>query len=320
MLEGLDGEDVLLRPLLLSRTRPEQDDLLGTSEYGETFCAAAGRENLAAVQFHPEKSSRAGLELYENFLGGRGRPERLHGLSGHRPAGRQVRAPACRGTSGAPTEYDADPVERAREWERRGAKALHVVDLDGAVEGQAGSAGAGAEMARGRWRCPSRSVVAFGRSRTCGPCGGRGATDRARHRRPCGTGTSGCGRSKSSGPGLVVAVDARDGVVATHGWRRSSGIGVLDLAEELACDGVATVLFTDVSRDGTSAGARALEETAAVATLIPTIASGGVRDAEDVAALAKLHGVVGAVVGTALYEGRVTLEELLAAERGQDLA
>ncbi len=118
------------------------------------------------------------------------------------------------------------------------------------------------------------------------------------------------------GPRLVVAVDARDGVVATHGWRRSSGIGVLDLAEELAGDGVATVLFTDVSRDGMEQGP-ALEETSAVATLIPAIASGGVRDAEDVAALAKLRGIVGAVVGTALYEGRVTLEALLAAERDQ---
>jgi phosphoribosylformimino-5-aminoimidazole carboxamide ribotide isomerase len=75
------------------------------------------------------------------------------------------------------------------------------------------------------------------------------------------------------------------------------------------------VLYTDVSRDGTSAGA-ALEETAAVASLVPTIASGGVRDAADVAALSLLDGVVGVVVGRALYEGVVTLEELLDAAEG----
>jgi hypothetical protein len=69
-------------------------------------------------------------------------------------------------------------------------------------------------------------------------------------------------------------------------------VGVLDLAEELAADGVATVLYTDVSRDGTSSGA-ALEETAAVASLVPTIASGGVRGAGDVVALSKIGGVVG---------------------------
>jgi phosphoribosylformimino-5-aminoimidazole carboxamide ribotide isomerase len=114
------------------------------------------------------------------------------------------------------------------------------------------------------------------------------------------------------GPALVVALDARDGIVATHGWGSTSGVGVLDLAEELADDGVGTVLYTDVSRDGMGVGV-ALEETAAVARIIPTIASGGVRDARDVVALSKIGGVVGVVVGTALYEGRVTLEELIGA-------
>jgi phosphoribosylformimino-5-aminoimidazole carboxamide ribotide isomerase len=111
-----------------------------------------------------------------------------------------------------------------------------------------------------------------------------------------------------------VAVDARDGIVATHGWRRSSGISVLDLAEELTTDGVASVLYTDVARDGMDAGA-SLEATASVANIIPTVASGGVRGGEDVAALSKIPGVVGVVVGTALYEGRVTLTQLMAARR-----
>lgn len=115
-----------------------------------------------------------------------------------------------------------------------------------------------------------------------------------------------------AGDALVVAVDARDGVVATHGWQQKSGRGVLDLARELAGEGVGSVLYTDVARDGMDAGA-ALEGTAAVAQLLPTIASGGVRGARDVAALSNIPGVAGAVVGTALYEGRVTLEELLQA-------
>jgi len=114
------------------------------------------------------------------------------------------------------------------------------------------------------------------------------------------------------GDALVVAVDARDGIVTTHGWQKKSDWDVLDLAHELAEDGVTSVLYTDVSRDGMDAGA-ALESTAAVAETLPTIASGGVRGKEDVAALSKLPGVVGAVVGTALYEGSVTLEELLEA-------
>jgi len=111
---------------------------------------------------------------------------------------------------------------------------------------------------------------------------------------------------------LVVAVDARGGIVATHGWQHESGRDVLDLAGELDEDGVGSVLYTDVARDGMDAGA-ALEGTAEVAAIVPTIASGGVRGVQDIAALSNIPGVAGAVVGTALYEGRVTLEELLEA-------
>ncbi len=67
LFEGLDGEAFYFVHSYYPDPA-ERDDVLGTAEYGARFCAAAGRENLAAVQFHPEKSSRAGLELYENFL------------------------------------------------------------------------------------------------------------------------------------------------------------------------------------------------------------------------------------------------------------
>lgn len=209
------------------------------------------------------------------------------------------------------TEYDADPVERAREWERRGARALHVVDLDGAVEGRPVQLDLVGEIAR-----------SVGIPLQVG--GGVRTLDDLRDARSAGASRVVIGTAavesrelrlravEELGADLVVAVDARDGVVATHGWRSSSGVGVLDLAEELASDGVATVLYTDVARDGTSSGA-ALEQTAAVASLVPTIASGGVRGTEDVVALSKIDGVAGVVVGRALYEGLVTLEELIEA-------
>jgi phosphoribosylformimino-5-aminoimidazole carboxamide ribotide isomerase len=120
---------------------------------------------------------------------------------------------------------------------------------------------------------------------------------------------------EEAGASLVVAVDAREGVVATYGWLRSSGVSVLDLSKELVADGVASVLYTDVARDGMDAGA-ALEGTAAVAKIIPTVASGGVRGTEDVAALSRTPGVAGVVVGTALYEGKVTLRDLKASVQG----
>ena len=210
-------------------------------------------------------------------------------------------------------EYDADPIGRAREWERRGAEAIHVVDLDGAKEGRTvqldvirniSSAVNIPVQAGGGVRTLEdlRALQAAGAARVV--VGTAAVTDRELRRRAV----------EELGDALVVAVDARGGIVATHGWRESSGVGVLELSSELAEDGVGTVLYTDVARDGMDSGA-AMEETAAVARRIPAIASGGVRGAEDVAALSGMEGVAGVIVGTALYEGRVTLEELLAAAR-----
>jgi len=215
------------------------------------------------------------------------------------------------GDFGRVREYDADPVERAREWERRGARVLHVVDLDGAREGRpvqlelvgeiARSVGVPVQVGGGvRTLQDLRAVRRAGASRVV--IGTAAVEDRGLRRRAV----------EELGAGLVVAVDARDGVVATHGWRSSSGVGVLELAEDLAADGVGTVLYTDVSRDGMGSGA-ALGETAAVARIVPTIASGGVRGRQDVVALSKIGGVVGVIVGTALYEGQVRLEELIEA-------
>ncbi len=206
-------------------------------------------------------------------------------------------------------EYDADPVERARDWESQGAQAIHVVDLDGAEEGRpvqlellrriARAVGVPLQVGGGvRSIEDLRAVRGAGARRII--MGTAAVEDRDLRLRAV----------EEAGGSLVVAVDAREGVVATHGWRRSSGASVLDLSNELVADGVASVLYTDVARDGMNAGA-AIEGTAAVAEIIPTVASGGVRGTEDVAALSRTSGVAGVVVGTALYEGSVILRELI---------
>jgi phosphoribosylformimino-5-aminoimidazole carboxamide ribotide isomerase len=217
------------------------------------------------------------------------------------------------GDFGRSKEYDADPVERAREWERQGAAAIHVVDLDGTEMGSPAQLDLIERMAD----TVNTPLQVGGGIRTLKDL--RVVQEAGAERVVMGTAVVGDRELRleaieAAGASLVVAVDARNGIVATHGWRQSSGISVLDLAEELAADGVASVLYTDVARDGMDAGA-ALETTAAVAKTIPTVASGGVRGVEDVAALYKTPGVVGVVVGTALYEGQVTLMELVAAHR-----
>ncbi len=223
--------------------------------------------------------------------------------------GRCVRL--VQGDFGRQKEYDADPVGRAREWERRGARAIHVVDLDGAKEGRpvqldlvreiAGSVGVPLQVGGGiRTLEDLKALRGAGAARVV--VGTAAVLDHELRLRAV----------EEAGDALVVAVDAREGIVATHGWRQKSGRDVLELARELAGDGVGSVLYTDVARDGMDTGA-ALEGTARVAAIIPTIASGGVRGARDIEALAGIPGVAGAVVGTSLYEGRVTLEELLEA-------
>jgi phosphoribosylformimino-5-aminoimidazole carboxamide ribotide isomerase len=222
------------------------------------------------------------------------------------------------GDFGRTKEYDADPVERAREWERQGAQAIHVVDLDGAEEGRpvqlelirriARAVGVPLQVGGGvRSIEDLRAVRGAGALRVV--MGTAAVEDRDLRLRAV----------EEAGASLVVAVDAREGVVATHGWLRSSGVSILDLSKELAADGVASVLYTDVARDGMNAGA-ALKETATVAKIIPTVASGGVRGTEDVATLSRTPGVTGVVVGTALYESRVTLEELIASVLAADSA
>jgi phosphoribosylformimino-5-aminoimidazole carboxamide ribotide isomerase len=118
--------------------------------------------------------------------------------------------------------------------------------------------------------------------------------------------------------GIVVAVDARDGFVATEGWAEKSDMPIADLARRFEDAGVASLLFTDVGRDGLLKGAN-IEATVdlARATDIPVIASGGVAGIADIRLLS-LHaqdGVEGVITGRALYDGRLDLATAIAVAR-----
>jgi len=119
-------------------------------------------------------------------------------------------------------------------------------------------------------------------------------------------------------PGRVaVGIDARDGFVATEGWAETSTLPAAELAARFADAGVSAIIFTDIGRDGMGSGLN-LERTAALAdgTAIPVIASGGVGGAEDLRALKRAAtaspGIVGVIVGRALYDGSLDLGEALA--------
>ena len=117
---------------------------------------------------------------------------------------------------------------------------------------------------------------------------------------------------------LVIGIDAREGRVATDGWRHTSGRSALDVARDYAALPIAGIVYTDISRDGTGTGINLPAVTAmAEAVPLPVIASGGLRDLADLAALKKAarecHGrIVGVIAGRALYDGRLDLEAALA--------
>src|SRR3954471_19919606 len=141
------------------------------------------------------------------------------------------------GDFGRSKEYDADPVERAREWKRQGAAAIHVVDLDGTEMGSPAQLDLIERMAA----AVNIPLQVGGGIRTLKDL--RVVREAGAGRVVMGTAVVGDRELRleaieAVGASLVVAVDARDGIVATHGWRQSSGISVLDLAEELAADGV----------------------------------------------------------------------------------
>lgn len=215
------------------------------------------------------------------------------------------------------TIYNDDPGAQARLFADAGAKALHVVDLDGAFAGTsrngAGVAAAIAAFAKGnggrvqvgggiRTRADVEAWLEAGVWRTVMGTAALDNPDLVReiaHAHP--------GR-------IVVAVDARDGFVATRGWATRSTVAVAELAQRFEDAGVAALLFTDVGRDGMLKGVN-IDATLnlAAATKLPVIASGGVAGLADIVALVGQPNIEGVITGRALYDGRLDLAEALAA-------
>ena len=211
------------------------------------------------------------------------------------------------------TVYNEDPGAQARAFADAGAKALHVVDLDGAFAGESRN---GAGVAAAVAAFPGKVQVGGGiRTRANAAAWleigvwrvvmGTAALENPALVREIAT----------AHPGrIVVAVDARDGMVATRGWAERSTVSVADLAARFADAGVAALLFTDVGRDGMLKGVN-LEATIALAAVspVPVIASGGVAGMADITALVGQTNIEGVITGRALYDGRLDLREALAA-------
>ena len=209
------------------------------------------------------------------------------------------------------TVYHADPAAHAAAW-RGTAKHLHVVDLEGARAGTPAQLdlvgrivrafGPGVEVGGGvRDRATIDAYLAIGAERVV--LGTAAIRDPALVR-----------DAAFAHPGrLVLALDAKEGLVATDGWLSVSTRRASDVVRELADLPLAAILYTDILRDGTRVGPN-VEATARLAEEggLPVLASGGVATLDDLRKLAGYRGIAGAIVGRALYERVFTLEEAVA--------
>ena len=209
--------------------------------------------------------------------------------------------------------YDVDPLQVAAGFAKAGAKRMHVIDLDGAKEGHpvqlellgklAASSGLQVQIGGGiRTEEDIQRLFQAGAARAV--IGTRAMQDWDWFTRLV--------HNPQYAGKITLALDAKDGIVATHGWTQASKRTALDVAKEVKGWPLAAILYTDVAKDGMLTGPN-FEQTAnlARATDIPVIASGGVGSIDHIKTLTTLP-VWGVIVGRSLYEGNVNLAEAIA--------
>ena len=223
--------------------------------------------------------------------------------------GRAVRL--LQGRAGDVTDYGL-PVEMAEKWQSLGAKWLHMVDLDGAFEGGA----VNKEQVSLIVKTLSIPIELGGGIRTLNDV--KRWMDAGVERVIIGTAAVENPQMVEDAaklyPGhIAVGIDAKDGIVMTRGWVKSGRISAVDLALRIKDQGVDTVIYTDISRDGMMGGAN-VEQTGNLikATGLNIIGSGGVNSTKDIRKL-KNAGCAGVITGKALYTGAFTLKEALEA-------
>ena len=208
------------------------------------------------------------------------------------------------------TVFSEDPVAVAEQWIEAGARRIHIVDLDGASAGVPRNAELIHSIADNHPDIP----IQVG--------GGIRDEDTVQAYLDAGVQYVIIGTKAVSAPHfvndlclefpghIIVGLDAKDGKVAIDGWSKLSHHDVIDMAQHFEADGVAAIVFTDISRDGMMQGLN-VQSTVDLASAIhiPVIASGGVTDEKDIKKLCESdeEGIVGVIVGRALYENTIDL-------------
>lgn len=215
------------------------------------------------------------------------------------------------------TVFSDNPAAMARHWADQGARRLHIVDLNGAVAGKPKNEKVIREM-----------IAAVGETLPIQLGGGIRDLDTIESYIDAGVGYVIIGTAAVKNPGflhdacyafpghIIVGLDAKDGKVAVEGWSKMTGHDVVDLGKKFEDYGVEALVYTDIGRDGMLTGVN-VEATLklAQAIKIPIIASGGLSSVKDVQAVCKLvpEGIIGAIAGRALYEGKLDFKKAQAA-------
>ena len=210
------------------------------------------------------------------------------------------------------TVFSNNPTEMAAKWVNEGARRLHLVDLNGAFEGKPINADCVNDITKSFPNLP----VQIG--------GGIRDLKTANAYIDAGISYLIIGTMAVEKPDfvkelclefpnkIIVGLDANNGLVATDGWAKQTDISVVELAKKYEQYGVSSIVYTDIARDGMMQGVNAVA-TANLAnkTSIPIIASGGVTNLDDIAALLKNahHGIMGAITGRAIYEGQLNFRD-----------
>ena len=217
-----------------------------------------------------------------------------------------------RGVMEDTTVFSDDPLEMATKWVGEGARRLHLVDLNGAFEGKPVNAECVNEITKTFPNLPiqigggirdikiAKTYIEAGVSYLI--IGTMAVTHPEFISELC-----------REFPGrIIVGLDANNGLVATDGWAKQTDINVVELSKKYEQDGVSSIVYTDIARDGMMQGVN-VKATAGLAkeTTIPVIASGGITNLDDIAALLKNthHGIIGAITGRAIYEGMLDFND-----------
>ena len=210
------------------------------------------------------------------------------------------------------TVFSKQPLDMAQRWVNEGAKRLHLVDLNGAFDGQPVNGAVVREIAKAFPDLPIQI--------------GGGIRDAATVQAYLDAGVEYCiiGTKAVEDPEFVVAlcqqfaghiivgIDAKNGMVATDGWDKVSTVSAIDLAKQFEQAGVSSIVYTDIARDGMMTGPN-LEATAelAEAISIPVVISGGMSNMDDVRNACSIEdkGVMGTILGRSIYEGTIDLQE-----------